>query len=193
MHSVLLAGGVNQCNGSTWPDSLEHLSSVSLALIHLVSRYLFCWLRPFYYRLCTLRHLNSTTPPITSSFPDPRGLAYRENTRSYRDTCRCSGRPPEPTGWIQRRLHSWPCRCKSRYPSTGPGLLPSLGRSCLEPVWKITFIRRWGHFQKKTIPPENLQDANIMATLSYMHSSQPGNVNMCVLHDSLSRHRMRCK
>lgn len=50
---------------------------------------------------------------------------------SYHRTCRHWGRPPEPTGWIQKHLHSWPCRCKGQRPSAGPDLSPGLERGRL--------------------------------------------------------------
>ncbi len=57
----------------------------------------------------------------------------RTPVTSYHKAWRHSGRPPEPTGWIQTHLHSWPCRCKSQHPLTGLDLSPSLERSCLVP------------------------------------------------------------
>lgn len=59
---------------------------------------------------------------------------------SYRKTWRHSGRPPEPTGWIQTFLHSWPCRCKSQCPSGGLDLSPGLERGCLAPEVVKTWI-----------------------------------------------------
>lgn len=53
---------------------------------------------------------------------------------AHHETWRHSGHPPEPTGWIQRHLHSWPYRCKSRRPFDGRYLWSGPERSCWAPM-----------------------------------------------------------
>lgn len=52
----------------------------------------------------------------------------------YHMSCWFSGRQPEPTGWIQKRLHSWLCRCKSQCLLERLDLSSGLERCCFAPA-----------------------------------------------------------